>query len=200
MKLYKIIQKNGNPKKVYPKHIAMNLMRDMKKGECFYYDVTHQRASDWCQMFMRKEFYKQHKDERNQYYRKLKEFKRVKVDSKTGYIKKIKEIPIYTDEKRVYNFIRTRKTKLNTLCLLPRTQTMLRRAGFEYLEEIEGIGVRTLAEYIYKYNFGGWANPNNLEKTILDLKKMGRNLPKKPKNKLEDEKVGILIQDINAQA
>tara|TARA_B100000683_G_scaffold275343_1_gene325790 strand:- start:4920 stop:5375 length:456 start_codon:yes stop_codon:yes gene_type:complete len=151
-------------------------------------------------MFMRKEFYKQHKDESNQYYRKLKEFKRVKVDSKTGYIKKIKEIPIYTDEKRVYNFIRTRKTKLNTLGLLPRTEIMLRRAGFEYLEEIEDIGVRTLAEYIYKYNFGGWANPNNVEKTILDLKKMGRSLQKKPKKKLEDEKVGILIQDINAQA
>ena len=100
MKLYSIIQKNGNPKKVYPKHIAMNLMRDMKNGECFYYDVSHQRALDWCHMFMRKEFYKQYLDSRKQYYRKLKEFKRVKIDSKTGYIKKIKEIPIYTDEKR----------------------------------------------------------------------------------------------------
>lgn len=171
MKLYKIIQKNGNQKKVYPKHIAMSLMRDMKKGECFYYDVSHQRAQDWCQMFMRKEFYKQHKDERNQYYRKLKEFKRFKVNSKTGYIKKIKEIPIYTDEKRVFNFIRTRKTKLNTLGITIRIQNLLYRSGFEYYEELAGIGVRTLSEHIYNNNFGGWSNYNNLENTITDLKK-----------------------------
>ena len=117
MDLYSIIQRNGNPKKVYPKHIAMNLMRDMKKGECFYYDVSHQRATDWCQMFMRKEFYKQHLDSRKQYYRKLKEFKRVKVDSKTGYIKKIKDIPIYTDESRAYDFIRTRKTIIKRILI-----------------------------------------------------------------------------------
>tara|TARA_R100000664_G_C2744647_1_gene132612 strand:- start:658 stop:1203 length:546 start_codon:yes stop_codon:yes gene_type:complete len=174
MKLYKIIQKNGKPKKVYPKHIAMNLMRDMKKGECFYYDVSHQRAQDWCQMFMRKEFYKEHEDKRNQYYRKLKEFKRFKVDSKTGYIKKIKEIPIYTYEKRVYNFIRTRKTKLNTMGIPIRIQNLLYRAGFEYSEELAEIGVRTLAEYIYRNNYGYCPSFDILEKTITDLKKAFR--------------------------
>ena len=200
MKLYKIIQRNGNPKKVYPKHIAINLMRDMKKEECFYYDVSHQRASDWCHIYMRQEFYKEHLDKRNQYYRKLKEFKRVKIDSKTGYIKKIKEIPIYTDEKRVYDFIRTRKTKLNTLGLSIRTQRLLNRSGFEYFEELADIGVRTLAEFIYEYNFGYNSSYYNLEKTILDLKKMARKVQKNPKDKLENEKVGILIQDINAEA
>tara|TARA_Y100000004_G_C8922888_1_gene416249 strand:+ start:548 stop:1090 length:543 start_codon:yes stop_codon:yes gene_type:complete len=174
MDLYSIIQRNGNPKKVYPKHIAMNLMRDMKKGECFYYDVSHQRAQDWCQMFMRKEFYKEHLDSRNTTYRRLKEFKRVKIDSKTGYIKKIKDIPIYTDESRAYDFIRTRKTKLNTMGIPIRIQNLLYRSGFEYFEELADIGVRTLAEYIYKNNFGGWSNYNNLEKTITDLKKAFR--------------------------
>ena len=51
MKLYQVYTKNNKLKLIYPKSLAMQIMSEMKVGEKFYFDVSEERARQWCKIF-----------------------------------------------------------------------------------------------------------------------------------------------------
>ena len=152
MKLYKIYTKSNKPKLIYPKNLAMQMMSQMKIGERFYFDVSEERARQWCRIFERKQW--------KYYYEatslaidndKVKRRHRVKFkiirDGALRCIEKIEDRLVYTDKKHSSEFKKDMVASIDDANFSVRTRMCLTQARFEYLEEIVGIPDSKLLKY-----------------------------------------------------
>ena len=104
MEFYTIIKKNNLPRKVHKKSLAFTLMSEMNIGEKLYFDVTHERAIQWCRIFERGQWrrtFRRPYDNPNR--RHLVKFKILKEGS-LRCIKKIDDREVYTNYEHIANY------------------------------------------------------------------------------------------------
>jgi len=152
MELYKVYTKNNKLKLVYPKSLAMQLMSEMKIGEKFYFDVSEERARQWCRLFERKQWRYYHEatslaiDNDKVKRRHRVKFKMIR-NGALRCIEKVEDRLVHTDKEHSFEF---RKDMVASICdanFSVRTHNCLLSAGFKYLEEIVDIPESRLFKY-----------------------------------------------------
>tara|TARA_R100001129_G_scaffold134652_1_gene96097 strand:+ start:11480 stop:12112 length:633 start_codon:yes stop_codon:yes gene_type:complete len=161
MELYKIYTKNNKLKLVYPKSLAMQIMSEMKVGEKFYFDVTEERARQWCKIYQRKQWH-HYRDVpnyilNNENYPKVNPDKvkrrlhvvfKVRREGALRCIEKVKSNYVYTDKKFASQYKEAELiTPIQDAEFSVRTHNCLLNAGFKYLEEIMYIPESRLLTY-----------------------------------------------------
>lgn len=170
MELYKIVQPNKKHKKMYPKNIAFGLMEQMKVGEKFYFDVSEERARQWCEIFRRKKW-RYYRDKPlvhvndNAKKRHLVKFK-VCREGDLRCIKKVDDRFVYTDKKYISQFKENYRITIEDAEFSVRTHNVLTQAGFKHLEELVNMGVKDLL----KYKNMGSKSIKEISKKLVDLK------------------------------
>ena len=161
MELYKVYTKNNKLKLVYPKNLAMQIMSEMNIGEKFYFDVSEERARQWCKIYQRKQWNhyrdipnyvlngeKYPKVNPNEVKRRLHEVFKVKREGALRCIEKVKSDWVYTHKKFASQYKgRELITPISEAEFSVRTHNCLLSAGFKYLEEIMDIPDTRLLKY-----------------------------------------------------
>ena len=161
MELYKVYTKNNKLKLVYPKSLAMQLMSEMKIGEKFYFDVSEERARQWCKIYQRKQWHhyrdvpnyilndeKYPKVNPDEVKRRLHVVFKVKREGALRCIEKAKANYVYTDKKFASQYKgRELITPIQDAEFSVRTTMCLMNAGFKYLEEIVDVPDSRLLKY-----------------------------------------------------
>tara|TARA_R110002020_G_C15978563_1_gene748244 strand:+ start:24 stop:683 length:660 start_codon:yes stop_codon:yes gene_type:complete len=170
MELYKIVQPNKKHKKMYSKNIAFGLMDQMKVGEKFYFDVTEERARQWCEIFRRKRW-RYYRDaplvyvDDNAKRRHLVKFK-VCREGALRCIKKVDDRLVYTDKKYISQFKENYRFTIEDAEFSVRTHNCLTQAGFKHLEALVHMTDRDLL----KYKNMGLKSIREIRKKLVDLK------------------------------
>ena len=152
MELYKIYTKSNKPKLVYPKSLAMQIMSEMKVGEKFYFDVSEERARQWCRLFERKQWRYYHEatslaiDNDKVKRRHRVKFKMIR-DGALRCIQKVDDRLVHTDKERSSEFRKDMVASIDDANFSVRTTMCLMNAGFKYLEEIVDLPDSRLLKY-----------------------------------------------------
>ena len=161
MELYKIYTENNKLKLIYSKSLAMQLMSEMNIGEKFYFDVSEERARQWCKIYQRKQWHnyrdipnyilnnkKYSNVNPNNVKRRHHVVFKVKREGALRCIQKVKSDWVYTDKKFASQYKgRELITPISEAEFSVRTHNCLLNAGFKYLEEIMDIPDTRLLKY-----------------------------------------------------
>ena len=170
MELYKIIQPNKKPKKIYSKNLAFGLMEQMKVGEKFYFDVSEERARQWCGIIRRKKW-RYYRDaplvyvDDNTKRRHLVKFK-ICREGALRCIKKVDDRLVYTDKKHISQFKENYKFTITDAEFSVRTHNVLLSANFTHLEQLIHMNARDLL----KFKNMGRKSIREIRKKLVDLK------------------------------
>ena len=170
MELYKIYTDKNKTKKIYPKNLAMQIMSDMKVGEKFYFDVSEERARQWCGIFRRKRW-KYYRDaplvyvDDNAKRRHLVKFK-ICREGALRCIKKVDDRLVYTDKSYLSQFKEDYKFTISDAEFTVRTHNVLTMANFTHLEQL----IHMNDSDLLKYKNMGRKSIKEIRKKLIELK------------------------------
>ena len=186
IELYKVYTKNNKLKLVYRKSLAMQIMSEMKIGEKFYFDVSEERARQWCKIYQRKQWHhyrdvpnfilnkeKHPKVNPDEVKRRLHVVFKVKREGALRCIKKVEDRLVYTDKKFASQYKgRELITPIEDAEFSVRTHNCLLASGFKYLEEIIDIPESRLL----KYKNMGRKSTREIKEKLIEYKELKESL------------------------